>query len=113
MNAHVAQARQVQRPPAQLLQKKSAVASALAAARPDRTWREMIRTPTFWSGGSRVLPEGRLPARAALGEPGLLVVLLEIDRALQRDGGCDFPAAGIAFQQRQVHNSHQPRVNDM
>ena len=31
------------------LAKKSAVANALAAARPDRTWREMIRTTTFWS----------------------------------------------------------------
>ncbi|GEJ56474.1 L-lactate MFS transporter [Anaeromyxobacter diazotrophicus] len=36
-------------PAAPQVAKKSAVTSALAAARPDRTWREMIRTGTFWS----------------------------------------------------------------
>jgi len=39
----------IRNPPEQLLVKKDAVATALATVRPEKTWRDMVRTPAFWS----------------------------------------------------------------
>jgi MFS transporter, OFA family, oxalate/formate antiporter len=39
----------IRNPTAPVLPKKDAVAAALAAVRPEGTWREMIRTTAFWS----------------------------------------------------------------
>ncbi|HEX7623299.1 MAG TPA: OFA family MFS transporter [Anaeromyxobacteraceae bacterium] len=47
--AATAFAQLVRNPAAPVLPKKDAVASALASARPELTWRDMIRTPAFWS----------------------------------------------------------------
>jgi len=47
--AATAFAQLIRNPDAPVAPKKDAVASALAAARPELTWRDMIRTPAFWS----------------------------------------------------------------